>query len=124
MDHAATFRAGRNIAMKVPPHQFQATVSFYRDVIGLPHLGSHDNSEMFAFGDARLWIDRVAKMSQAEIWLEFQSDDTGKAAEALEASGVTRCDDIELLPDGFDGFWIMNPAGIVHLVNHPKEDQN
>jgi hypothetical protein len=25
-------------------------------------------------------------------------------------------------PEGFDGFWIVNPAGIVHPVAHPAED--
>ncbi len=34
-----TFRGGHNIAMKVPPHQFEATVNFYRDVLGLPLSG-------------------------------------------------------------------------------------
>jgi len=118
------FRAGRDIAMKVPPHQFEATISFYRDVLNLPHLKSETNSECFAFGSSHLWIDRVPAMSQAEIWLEVQSDDTEKASELLGAAGVTRCDEIEPLPIGFDGFWICNPAGIVHLVTHPKEDFN
>ena len=26
---------GRNIALKVPPHLYDATVQFYRDVVGL-----------------------------------------------------------------------------------------
>ena len=117
-----TFQAGRNIAMKVPPHQFEATISFYRDVLALSHLKSETNSECFVFGGLHLWIDRAPAMSQAEVWLEVQSDDTDKASELLNAAGVTRCDEIEPLPDGFDGFWIANPAGIVHLVNHPKED--
>jgi hypothetical protein len=118
----ADFRAGSNIAMKTPPHQYDATVAFYRDVIGLDHLASYDSSEVFAFGSMRLWIDRVERMSQAEIWLELQSDFTANAAKRLEAAGVVRCDAIEPLPENFDGFWIANPAGVVHLVDHPKED--
>jgi hypothetical protein len=120
----SSFRAGRNIAMKVPPHQFDATVDFYKRVIGLPHLKSEGNSECFSFGAIHLWIDRVSAVSQAEIWLEVQSDNTEKAAKTLDAAGITRCDEIEPLPEEFDGFWIANPAGIVHLVNHPKEDSN
>ena len=121
-DHVeTTFRAGRNIAMKVPPHQFEATIAFYRDVLGLPHLGSDENSERFAFGNVWLWIDCVATLSQAEIWLEVQCDDTDKASEMLKAASVVRCDDIEPLPDDVDGFWIANPAGIVHLVNHQRD---
>ena len=119
-----SFRAGRNIAMKVPPHQFDATVGFYKDVIGLPHLKSEGNSECFVFGHVHLWIDRVSTVSQAEIWLEVQSDSTEKVAESLRAAGIARCDEIEPLPEGFDGFWIANPAGIIHLVTHPKEDSN
>lgn len=118
------FRAGRNIAMKVPPHLFEETVSFYRDVLRLPHVTSEKNAESFEFGAMRLWIDRVTTMSQAEVWLEVQSEDTEKAAELLDAAGTTRCDGVEPLPNAFDGFWIANPAGIIHLVNHPKEDPN
>ena len=116
------FQAGRNIAMKVPPHQFDATVSFYKDLIGLPHLSSNDDSESFAFGTMRLWIDRVPSLSQAEIWLDIQCDDTENAAKLLNVPGVARCDDIEPLPDGLDGFWIANPAGIIHLIEDPKEN--
>lgn len=119
---AALFQAGRNIAMKVPPHQFEATVSFYKDLIGLPHLSSDEHSESFAFGTMRLWIDRVPSLSQAEIWLDIQCNDTVKASQRLAVPGVVRCDDIEPLPDGLDGFWITNPAGIVHLVEDPKEN--
>ncbi|MDH3662008.1 MAG: hypothetical protein OEU92_18595 [Alphaproteobacteria bacterium] len=116
------FRAGRNIAMKVPPHQFEATVRFYRDVIGLPHLEaeSEEYNQCFAFGSIKLWIDRVPSLSQAEIWLEFECDDTSDAAKELEAAGVVRCDEIERLPATLDGFWITNPAGIVHLVDNPS----
>jgi hypothetical protein len=91
-------------------------------VLGLPHIESYERSECFWFGSIRLWIDRVDRLSQAEIWLEIQSDDTDKAARALEAAGVVRCDEIEPLKASFDGFWIANPAGIVHLISHPKED--
>lgn len=119
-------RAGRNIAMKVPPHQFEATVGFYRDVVGLPYLEacSSKHSECFAFGSIKLWIDRVEHFSQAEIWLEIESDDTVAAARRLEAAGVVRCDEIERLPAMLDGFWITNPAGIVHLVDNPDGDRD
>jgi hypothetical protein len=61
--------AGRNIAMKVPPHQYGATVGFYRDVIGLEPLQDLLPSVGFAFGAKRFWIDRVEGISQAELWL-------------------------------------------------------
>lgn len=110
-----TFAGGRNIAMKVPPHQHAATVAFYRDVVGLRQLDGESVS--FEFGGNRLWIDCVPGMSQAELWLELVQDDIGAAAEHLTAAGVVRCDDIEPLPQGFKGFWIANPASIVHLVS-------
>lgn len=31
----ARITGGINIAMKVPPHQYEATVAFYREVVGL-----------------------------------------------------------------------------------------
>jgi hypothetical protein len=110
-----TFAGGRNIAMKVPPHQHAATVAFYRDVVGLRQL--EGESVSFEFGANRLWIDCVPGMSQAELWLELVQDDVAAAAEHLTAAGVVRCDDIEPLPQVFKGFWIANPASIVHLVS-------
>jgi catechol 2,3-dioxygenase-like lactoylglutathione lyase family enzyme len=117
-----SFRGGRNIAMKVPPHQLEATVAFYRDVLGLEHLKTHGRSEAFRFGSCCLWIDPVPQLSQAELWLELQADDTAAAATHLAQHSVARCDEVERLPEGFEGFWIVNPAGIVHLVAHPSED--
>jgi hypothetical protein len=115
------FKAGRNIAMKVPSHLYEATVAFYRDVIALPPLTAHDPAVVFAFGDKQLWIDRVPFLSQAEVWLEVVTDDLAAAETALEDWGVVRCDEIEPLPDGFHGFWIANPASIIHLVAQEKQ---
>ena len=111
-----TFKGGRNIAMKVPPHQYEATVRFYRDVIGLKPLEGFGPAIGFEFGSNHLWIDRVESVSQAEIWLELTTDDTVEAAQRLAAAGVVRCDGIESLPQGFDAYWISSPSQIVHLV--------
>jgi len=111
------FSAGRNIALKIPPHQFDATVAFYRDVLGLKVVDEFAPAIIIAFGACRLWIDRAPALSQAELWLEIETPDAGRAAAYLDTHGVTRCAAIEALPEGFDGLWIMNPAGIVHLVN-------
>jgi catechol 2,3-dioxygenase-like lactoylglutathione lyase family enzyme len=111
-----TFAPGRNLAMKVPPHAYEATVRFYRDVLGLTPLESHLPNVGFEFGGKQLWIDRVPGMSQAEIWLEIVTDDPEAAAAHFAGEGVVRCDDIEPLPEGHRGFWIMDPASIVlHL---------
>ena len=114
------FSAGKNIAMKVPTHEYDATVSFYRDILGLEMIesmiGPGTGSQVFRFGDKNLWIDKVATISQAEIWLEILSDDIPAASEYLRQQGCIRRDEIESLPDGFSGFWISSPANIIHLI--------
>lgn len=65
-----------------------------------------------------LWIDRVTTVSQTEIWLEVITDDMDAAEEYLQTNEVVRCDEIEPLPEGFEGFWISSPANIIHLVTN------
>ena len=105
---------GNNIAIKVPPHQYEQTVSFYRDLLGfeqVSHLSpDSDDSVALTFGDKNLWIDRVATLSQAEIWLEIQTDDMQLAAAHFDKANIARRDEIETLPDGFSGFWISSPG--------------
>lgn len=113
------FAGGPNLAMKVPPHQWEATVAFYRDVLGLEALAPFTGeppSVGFVFGASRLWIDRVAGMSQSELWLEVTADDPEAAAEHLAAANVVRCDEIEALEPDSPRFWISSPASIIHLV--------
>ena len=114
------FEAGRNIAMKVPEHEYDATVAFYRDVLALPVLGGPATgstaSTRFDFGDKVLWVDRMAGFSQAEIWLEIVTDDVAAAAAHLARHGCVRRDGIEPLPEGFTGFWVSAPPNIIHLV--------
>lgn len=115
---AARFVGGKNIAMKVPPHQYDATVAFYRDLLGLEQIGGPAGDAVgFKFGSNNLWIDKVPSMSQAELWLEIVTDSTADAAKALANADVVRCDDIENLGEGFDGYWVSSPAAIIHLVN-------
>lgn len=113
------FEGGIDIAMKVPPDQFDATVAFYRDVIGLDPIVDKPPATGFVLGPNRLWIDEVPQFSQAEVWLELFTDDFSAAAERLEEAGVTRCDQIEPLPEGFRGGWITSPASIIHMVREP-----
>ncbi|MGH7799014.1 MAG: hypothetical protein ACREOW_00085 [Thermodesulfobacteriota bacterium] len=58
---------------------------------------------------------------QAEIWLELETHHLDQAAVYLKMQGVTPCDEIEPLPEGLHGFWISNPASIVHLVESDKK---
>ena len=118
------FAGGRNIAMKVPPHLWEATVQFYRDVLALKIVEQAETvskSVAFEFGANRLWIDCVDGLSQAELWLELTADDMKGAAEHFQSAGIVRRDEIEPLQEGFEGFWIQNPAAIIHLVS--KSDQ-
>ncbi|WP_109440865.1 hypothetical protein [Acinetobacter haemolyticus] len=113
------FSGGVDIAMKLPPHQFEATVAFYRDVIGLKQITDKEPEIGFEFGPVKLWIDVVPEMSQAELWLELFTDNFTEAAKYLDEAGVVRCDEIETLPVGFKGGWISSPANIIHMVREP-----
>jgi hypothetical protein len=114
----SNFTPGKNIAMKVPVHEYEATIKFYREILGFKELTPEGESDCrFDFGGKVLWIDCVSTISQAEIWLEVNCrNPLDQAAAELEALNVTRCDEIEPLPDGFPGFWIKSPGNIVHLV--------
>ena len=121
MNTKVKFAAGRNIAMKVPPHLYEATIQFYRDVLGLKEITKHAPSVGFEFGSNQLWIDSVPGISQAETWLEVITDDIAAASEYLCAASVVRCDEIEQLPEGFQAFWVSSPASIIHLVCKDNE---
>jgi hypothetical protein len=108
-------RGGRNIAMKVPSHQFHSTVEAYRS-LGLPVLFEDDSMVTFEYGPIKLHIDRRDGFSQAELWLEFISDDLDAAAIAMKDAGFVRRDEIENL-GRHAGFWVTSPASIVHLVS-------
>jgi catechol 2,3-dioxygenase-like lactoylglutathione lyase family enzyme len=112
-----TYSGGRNIAMKVPPHQYDETVRFYRDVIGLAQIEGHEPAVGFHFGANQLWIDKAPGMSQAEIWLEIVMDDKDAAADHLAKAGIARRDEIEPLGPDFKGFWVSSPSSIIHLVD-------
>jgi catechol 2,3-dioxygenase-like lactoylglutathione lyase family enzyme len=110
---------GINIAMKVPSHQYQATVAFYRDVVGLEPFTEKPGNVGFICGPNRLWIDEAPSYAQAEVWLELFTHEFEPAAKRLVEAGVVRNDAIEDLGEGFRGGWFFNPAGIPHMVREP-----
>lgn len=110
------FRGGQNIALKVPPSRWEATVAFYRDTLGIPQLQASADSVVFQYGSQQLWVDRCPQFDTTEVWLEILTDDLQHAERHLNADTVERCDDVEPLPAGFRAFWIRNPAGLVNLV--------
>ncbi|NIQ39702.1 MAG: hypothetical protein GTN81_14105 [Proteobacteria bacterium] len=116
-DNGPHFKGGRNIAMKIPQHLFDKTVAFYRDTLSLPVVEEGASTVVFEFGTNRLWLDRTDYLSQAEIWLEITTDDVPSAKSYFASTNTIRKDEIEALPDGFEGFWISNPAKVIHLVS-------
>jgi hypothetical protein len=115
------FLAGRNIAMKVPPHQYEATIAFYREILGFKEKERLASSVVFEFGVNDLWIDSVPCISQAEIWLEVLTSDIAAASDHLKNAGIVRCDEIESLPEGVHAFWVSSPSSIIHLVGKDSE---
>ncbi|MGQ9426599.1 VOC family protein [Gilvimarinus sp. F26214L] len=115
------FKPGRNIAMKVPSHEYDQTLRFYRQVLGFKELTPNDatgnHTPRFEFGDKVLWLDRVPGISQAELWLEVVTNDLDGAADYLKENECARRDEIEPLPEGFRAFWLSSPANIIHLVS-------
>ncbi len=116
LDPRPVFQPGGNIAVKVPVHEFAALVAFYGDVLGFERIDVPGPGVAYRFGDKTLWIDPVTHLSQAEIWLDVRCDDPERAAGWLEQAGIRRCDDIEALTGDLQGFWIMAPGNLVHLV--------
>lgn len=115
------FRPGNNIAIKVPTHQYNRTVAFYKDVLGLTPLDiaypDQYESIAFQFGDKNLWIDSAVGLSQSEFWLEIKTDNVEQAAEYFNGHQVVRMDDVESRSEDVKGFWISSPANIIHLIN-------
>ncbi|MES9990387.1 MAG: VOC family protein [Candidatus Thiodiazotropha sp.] len=114
------FHAGKNIAVKVPSHEYDQTVLFYEEILGLQRIPSNSadqfESVSFEFGDKNLWIDRIAGLSQSEVWLEIETDNIESAKQYLTDQGCAIRDEIEPLPEGFKGFWLSGPNNIIHLV--------
>jgi len=114
------FNPGKNIAIKTPAHEYAAVIHFYQEILGftpLPHNAADPfESVCFAFGDKVLWIDKIAGLSQAEIWLEITSDDIPAAKKYLEQTGCSIRNEIEALPNSVNGFWLSSPSNIIHLI--------
>jgi catechol 2,3-dioxygenase-like lactoylglutathione lyase family enzyme len=121
---APKFEAGVNIAMKIPKAQYDATVAFYRDTLGLPvtehaSTGAATVAQTHAveFGPVTLWLDRVDAYSQADLWLELRTDDLPAATTHLAEVGIAPCDVVLVFVDpDTPAHWIRNPAGIIHLL--------
>ena len=108
---------GKNIAVKVPSHLFNKTVDFYRNILKLEVIQENPKDIQFKFGEMNLYVDGVEHLSQAEVWHEIRVNSVELASKYFEGKNIVRNDKIETLPNDFKGFWILNPANIVHLVS-------
>lgn len=106
-------KPGSNIALKVPLYKWDETVAFYRDKVGLEVVKRTDDAVAFQFGEIVLWIDRVVRQSQVDVWLELRAND---ATEALDHLGSPQRDELEPLGD-VKGHWTSDPAGVVLLIS-------
>ena len=83
-------KPGSNIAIKVPLYRWDETVAFYRDRVGLREVKRTEDSVVFEFGEMTLWVDRVARQSQIDVWLELRTDDAASALEQLGSPKARR----------------------------------
>lgn len=118
----ADFTGSVNIAMKIPAADYDATVTFYRDVLGLA-VTAHDSDQPTVsrvhgvrFGSNMLWLDCIENYSRSDLWLQVRTPDLDAAMATLSGAGIEPCDEVEPLIGDFRGHWIKNPTGIVHLV--------
>src|ERR1044072_1024639 len=110
------FSGGANIAIKCPAHTYDQTIAFYRDTLALPLVEEETDGCIFQFGPNRLWIDKVPNLSHPYISLELETNDTEAASSFQKTQGAPRPDEVEQLREDFDGFFISDPAGVIHLV--------
>ena len=114
------FKPGKNIAVKVPDHEFDKTVFFYEHILGLeckrPEVTGGYESIVFEFGGKNLWIDKISGISQAEVWLEIETSSAEHAAQYLREQGCVIRKNIESLTKSLNGFWLSSPSNIIHLI--------
>ena len=118
------FQAGINIAVKIPRHQYEQTVSFYRDILKLEveeqsiQNPTVSRTHKVSFGQNILWLDCVDNYTHSETWLQLTVPDIEAATGYLKNNNVYTCDTIEELPPNMH--WIMDPAGTVFNVQERK----
>lgn len=110
-----TLRPGKNIAIKVPDHLWDETLTYYRDRVRLSVVKEGKDNVAFDFGGMTLWIDRVPHQSRGDVWLELFTDDPDATLTEL---GSPQRDGLEPL-GGVKGHWTSDPAGTVLLVRKP-----
>lgn len=120
------FKAGINIAIKIPKSKYEKTVVFYRDVLKLDvEEKSIDNPTVsrtheVKFGNNVIWLDCVDNYTHSETWLQLTVPDVEDATKYLKLNGVETCDELEELPSNMH--WITDPSGTVFNLQQREAD--
>lgn len=111
------FKAGINIAIKIPKSKYEKTVAFYKDILKLeveekPITNpTVSKTHEVKFGNNVIWLDCVDNYTHSETWLQLVVPNIEEATGYLLSNGVETCDEIEELPKNMH--WIQDPAGTV-----------
>ena len=111
------FKAGINIAIKIPKSKYEKTVAFYRDILKLEveeipiENLTVSKTHKVKFGNNIIWLDCVDNYTHSETWLQLTVPDVEIATHYLKLNGVETCDELEELPENMH--WIQDPAGTV-----------
>lgn len=115
------FRAGKNIALKIPEDKYERTVNFYRDVLLLEVeeklMEAHPTISKTArvqFGQNVLWLDCLEQIERQEVYFQLDTNDLDMALQYLATNGIGTHDHLEQVPEGMH--WIKDPAGNVLLL--------
>ena len=79
--------------------------------------GTASGTFSFWNGDMTVTLTPDAPFAAGEV----VTDDVTAAGGQLAATGTVRCDAVEPLPPGLEGFWVVNPADVVHLVTRSED---
>lgn len=121
------FKAGINIAIKIPKSKYEQTVSFYRDILKLEVEEKNidhptvSRTHEVRFGQNVIWLDCVDNYTHSETWLQLRVSDVEEATLYLKSNGVHTCDEIEELPVNMH--WITDPAGTVFNLQQDVHDR-
>lgn len=112
-----TFKAGINIAIKIPKNKYEQTVEFYRNILKFKveekpiSNPTVSRTHKVIFGNNIIWLDCVDNYTHSETWLQLTVPNVEEATDYLKYSNVPFCDEIEELPQNMH--WITDPAGNV-----------
>lgn len=120
-----TFKAGINIAIKIPKNKYEQTVEFYRNILKFKveekpiSNPTVSRTHKVIFGNNIIWLDCVDNYTHSETWLQLTVPSVEEATEYLKDNNVLFCDEIEELPQNMHG--ITDPSGNVFNLQQNEE---